>query len=85
MLWFVWMASTVKPPILNLSPALIRERAEMEQMYSNEIGNLLFSAYESREGLNGPAWKAIKGILGHDMQFKETKQEWFVKLFCSYP
>lgn len=55
-------------------------------MYSDEIGELLFSAYESKHGMLEPAmldaaWKEIKDIFEQKRGLKEQKQEWFVQVF----
>lgn len=65
----------------DLSPELIRERVELEQMYSDEIGKLLFSAYGLKDSMRNPVWREIKGIFDQKFGFKDKKQEWFVKLF----
>lgn len=67
--------------IEDLSPELVRERLELERMYSDEIGKLLFSAHGSKDGMIDPAWKEIKGILEQNLGLKEQKLEWFVQLF----
>ena len=65
----------------DLSPELIRERLELERMYSDEIGKLLCSAYGSKDGMRDPVWREIKGILDQELGFKDKKQEWFMQLF----
>lgn len=70
----------------DLSPELSRERSELEWMYSDEIGELLFSAYGSKHGMLEPAmldsaWKEIKDVLEQKRGLKEQKQEWFVQVF----
>lgn len=72
--------------IEDLSPELVLERKELEHIYSDEIGKLLYTAWGSKDGVKDSAWKEIVMIFEQSMGLKENKQRWFIQLFSnSFP
>lgn len=67
--------------IEDLSPELVLERKELERIYSDEIGKLLYAVWSSKDGVKDSAWKEMVMILDQQMGIKENKQRWFVQLF----